>query len=187
MNRIKLSRVLTIVACYISCYQCDNSFNNRYNELVNSGSQSLKKSIDRELPKESKFFDMNDFDCEYQSQWEKWKKFKLIRNESMTNINCEVVVQTAGGKYRQVECCECTSIWLIVCSRESSVNWELSFVSWESSNIIGAFKWLKVNFSPLFSLCGKASRGFELKIKDFMHEKLMKINSVVNFVEFSSG
>lgn len=56
--------IAIIVACYISCYQCDNRYNDRYNELVNRG--SLKKSIDSQLPKESKFFDMNDFDCKYE-------------------------------------------------------------------------------------------------------------------------
>lgn len=55
--------VMTIIVYCLTCYQCDNSFNDRYNELVSSS--SLKKSIQDELPKESKFFDMNDFDCEY--------------------------------------------------------------------------------------------------------------------------
>lgn len=63
MNRIKLHRAMAIIACFFTCYRCDNSFNDRYNQLVNSG--SLKKSIDNELPKQSKFFDMNDFDCKY--------------------------------------------------------------------------------------------------------------------------
>ena len=57
-----LQNVIAIILCCFSCYQCDNRYNDKYNELVNR--DSLKKSIDRELPKESKFFDMNDFDCE---------------------------------------------------------------------------------------------------------------------------
>lgn len=61
--------VIAIIVCCLSCYQCDNRYNNdKYNELVNSG--SLKKSIDSQLPKESKFFDMNDFDCKYGTVWE---------------------------------------------------------------------------------------------------------------------
>lgn len=55
--------VIAIIVCCISCFQCDNRYNDRYNELVNKG--DLKTSIDRQLPKQSKFFDMNDFDCEY--------------------------------------------------------------------------------------------------------------------------
>lgn len=58
-----LHKAMVIIAYCLMCYQCDNSFNDRYNQLVNSGSSSLQKSIDSELPKESKFFDMNDFDC----------------------------------------------------------------------------------------------------------------------------
>lgn len=61
-----LRNVIAIIVCYLSCYQCDNRYNDRYNELVKRG--SLKESIDSQLPKESKFFDMNDFDCEYYKQ-----------------------------------------------------------------------------------------------------------------------
>lgn len=58
---------MAIIACYLSCYQCDNSFslNDRYNEVVNNGNINLKKFIDQQLPKQSKFFDMNDFDCKF--------------------------------------------------------------------------------------------------------------------------
>lgn len=61
-----LRNVIAIIVCYLTCYQCDNRYNDRYNELVKRG--SLKESIDSQLPKESKFFDMNDFDCEYYMQ-----------------------------------------------------------------------------------------------------------------------
>lgn len=37
-------------------------YNRRYNEIVQP---SLLNSINRELPKEAKFFDLNDFDCKY--------------------------------------------------------------------------------------------------------------------------
>ena len=63
--RRMLQKAIAIIACCLTCYLCDNSFNDRYNQLVNSGSGSLKRVIDNELPKESKFFDMNDFDCKY--------------------------------------------------------------------------------------------------------------------------
>jgi len=63
--RRMLHKTIIIIACCLTCYLCDNSFNDRYNQLVNSGSGSLKRVIDNELPKESKFFDMNDFDCKY--------------------------------------------------------------------------------------------------------------------------
>lgn len=59
-----LRNAIAIIICCISCYQCDTRYNDRYNELMNHG--SLKKSIDSQLPKESKFFDMNDFDCKYE-------------------------------------------------------------------------------------------------------------------------
>lgn len=37
-------------------------YNRRYNEFVQP---SLINSINNELPKEAKFFDLNDFDCKY--------------------------------------------------------------------------------------------------------------------------
>lgn len=61
MNNM-LRNAIAIIIC-ISQVQCDNRINDRYNELVNHG--SLKETIDSQLPKESKFFDMNDFDCKY--------------------------------------------------------------------------------------------------------------------------
>lgn len=57
-----LRSAIVVVACYLSCYQCDNRYNDRYNEIVSLG--GLKQTIDSELPKQAKFFDMNDFDCE---------------------------------------------------------------------------------------------------------------------------
>lgn len=57
-----LQNVIAIIVCCLASYQCDNRFNNdRYNELVSRG--NLKESISSQMPKESKFFDMNDFDC----------------------------------------------------------------------------------------------------------------------------
>lgn len=40
-------------------------YNRRYNEVVQP---SLINSINSELPKEAKFFDLNDFDCKY-NEW----------------------------------------------------------------------------------------------------------------------
>jgi hypothetical protein len=50
-----------ITICCLSQHHCDNRFNDKYNQLVTS--DNLKKEIDSQLPKQSKFFDMNDFDC----------------------------------------------------------------------------------------------------------------------------
>lgn len=61
-DRKMLRNVIAIIVCCLSCYQCDNRYNDKYNDLVNRG--NLKTKIDSQLPKESKFFDMNDFDCE---------------------------------------------------------------------------------------------------------------------------
>ena len=55
-------KTLAVIAfCFLSQLQCDNSYNAKYNQLVNSN--NLKKEIDSQLPKQLKFFDMNDFDC----------------------------------------------------------------------------------------------------------------------------
>lgn len=54
---------LLITVCCISHHHCDNRINDRYNQLVTS--DNLKKAIDAQLPKQSKFFDMNDFDCKF--------------------------------------------------------------------------------------------------------------------------
>lgn len=60
--RRNVIQLIAIIVCCLSSYQCDNRYNDKYNELVNR--DSLKTSIESQLPKESKFFDMNDFDCE---------------------------------------------------------------------------------------------------------------------------
>lgn len=56
---------IIIICCLVHQHQCDNRLNDRYNRLVNSDNFNLKKTIDSELPKQSKFFDMNDFDCKF--------------------------------------------------------------------------------------------------------------------------
>lgn len=61
MWRKTLTLVITVFC--ISHHHCDNRFNDRYNSLVTS--DNLKKEIDAQLPKQSKFFDMNDFDCKF--------------------------------------------------------------------------------------------------------------------------
>lgn len=54
--------VIAIIVCCLPCYQCDNNNNERYNVLVSRS--GLRESIETQLPKESKFFDMSDFnDC----------------------------------------------------------------------------------------------------------------------------
>lgn len=53
---------IAVFACYLFAFcKCDNRYNDRYNQLVNQ--HDLKKSISSSLPKQSKFFDINDFDC----------------------------------------------------------------------------------------------------------------------------
>lgn len=54
-----------LACCLVVFCKCDNRYNDRYNQLVNQ--YDLKKSISSSLPKESKFFDINDFDCEYKN------------------------------------------------------------------------------------------------------------------------
>lgn len=76
-----IRKVIAIIVCCISGYLCDNRYNDRYNELVNRG--NLKTSIDRQLPKQAKFFDMNDFDCKYWSVYRHYmflnKSFRQMR------------------------------------------------------------------------------------------------------------
>ncbi|KAL7036265.1 hypothetical protein ACKWTF_008764 [Chironomus riparius] len=93
-------KAITIIACCLTCYLCDNSFNDRYNQLVSSGSGSLKRVIDNELPKESKFFDMNDFDFIPQTCRYKSKKY-----ECGLSISCVL----GGGK--PMDLCSGGMIW----------------------------------------------------------------------------
>ncbi|XP_070500834.1 venom protease isoform X2 [Chironomus tepperi] len=98
--RRMLNKAIVIIACCLTCYLCDNSFNDRYNQLVNSGSGSLKRVIDNELPKESKFFDMNDFDFIPQTCRYKSKKY-----ECGLSISCVL----GGGK--PMDLCSGGMIW----------------------------------------------------------------------------
>lgn len=54
---------IIIAYCFVQHHNCDNRINDRYNQLISS--DNLKTSIDSELPQQSKFFDINDFDCEF--------------------------------------------------------------------------------------------------------------------------
>lgn len=64
LKKMSRSTVVIILACYLLAYcKCDNRNNDRYNRLINQ--YNLKKSISTTMPKESKFFDINDFDCKY--------------------------------------------------------------------------------------------------------------------------
>jgi hypothetical protein len=58
--------ILAIIVLLISLLQvcdCDRSrYNAKYNKLV---STDLEKGVTDQLPKQSKFFDFYDYDCEY--------------------------------------------------------------------------------------------------------------------------
>lgn len=58
---------IVVTFCFLlSCCMCDAidaRYNERYNKLLEHN--NFKKSINSELRKEVKFFDVNDFDCKY--------------------------------------------------------------------------------------------------------------------------
>lgn len=130
-----LRGVITIVACFLTCYQCDNRNNDRYKELVSRG--GLMKSIETQMPKESKFFDMSDFnDCEYQNS----AKSQWLRNDKEFPDICQVCrhsfyvpcmhLQVIAAKLLSFhlftrKTCQNDNLQIIVSRQKSFLNWNV--------------------------------------------------------------
>ena len=63
-----IQKVTLILAVFLNFSSCDNaiSFNTKRNIFSKKSNFSLKDKTSANLPKQNKFFDLNDFDCKYQ-------------------------------------------------------------------------------------------------------------------------
>lgn len=64
---MEIQKVVLVLIVFITSSSCDSamSFNTKYNLLISKNDYNLKNMISAQLPKETKFFDLNDFDCKY--------------------------------------------------------------------------------------------------------------------------
>lgn len=67
MRKMEIQKTVLVLSVLINFSNCDNTinFNTKYNMLISKSNYNLGSKINTQLPKESKFFDLNDFDSKY--------------------------------------------------------------------------------------------------------------------------